>query len=135
MMLPTTTTPLTYPYFFSNFDIRGVFGVLMRICILSAAFIAAILIHAHAKINPKGFDILWRYFAWANQTIAIFAFAMITVYLRREKTVCYSTFARNVLYDGHFRLYFECEDWLQPFVSDKLCDCRCVDYLICDIRS
>nr|WP_236875942.1 carbon starvation CstA 5TM domain-containing protein [Clostridioides difficile] len=24
---------------------------------------------------------MWRYFPWSNQTIAIFAFAMITVYL------------------------------------------------------
>ena len=35
----------------------------------------------YAKINPNGFNILWRYFAWTNQTIAIFALAMISVYL------------------------------------------------------
>ena len=42
-------------------------------------FCAAILIFA--KVSASGFNILWRYFSWANQTIAIFAFAMITVYL------------------------------------------------------
>ena len=53
--------------------------------ILSAVifvFVAAILIFA--KLNANGFNILWRYFAWSNQTIAIFAFAMITVYLYKN---------------------------------------------------
>ena len=47
------------------------------------ALVATILIFA--KMNPKGFDILWRYFAWANQTISIFAFAMIAVYMMKKK--------------------------------------------------
>jgi len=34
-----------------------------------------------AKVNPNGFNVLWRYFAWSNQTIALFAFAIITIYL------------------------------------------------------
>ena len=34
-----------------------------------------------AKVDAKGFAILWRYFSWANETIAVFAFAMITVYM------------------------------------------------------
>jgi carbon starvation protein CstA len=34
-----------------------------------------------AKTDPNGFTILWRYFAWSNQTLAVFAFAIITVYL------------------------------------------------------
>ncbi len=37
-----------------------------------------------AKSDPKGFAILWRYFSWANETIAVFAFAMITVYMIRN---------------------------------------------------
>ena len=45
--------------------------------------VAAILIFA--KSNAEGFNVLWRYFAWANQTIACFAFAMITVYLLSDK--------------------------------------------------
>ena len=45
--------------------------------------VAAILVFA--KINTGGFNILWRYFAWANQTIAVFAFAMITIYMMRNK--------------------------------------------------
>jgi hypothetical protein len=39
ILIPTTTTPLIYPYFFVNLDTQGVGGVLMWIGILSAAFI------------------------------------------------------------------------------------------------
>ena len=40
ILIPTTTTPLIYPYFFVNLDTQGVGGVLMWIVILSAAFVA-----------------------------------------------------------------------------------------------
>jgi hypothetical protein len=40
ILIPTTTTPLIYPYFFVNVDTQGVPGVLMWIAILSAAFVA-----------------------------------------------------------------------------------------------
>jgi hypothetical protein len=40
ILIPTTTTPLIYPYFFVNLDTQGVPGVLMWIAILSAAFAA-----------------------------------------------------------------------------------------------
>ena len=34
-----------------------------------------------AKTDASGFALLWRYFSWANETIAVFAFAMIAVYM------------------------------------------------------
>ena len=40
ILIPTTTTPLIYPYFFVNLDTQGVPGVLMWFCILAAAFVA-----------------------------------------------------------------------------------------------
>ena len=40
VLIPGTTTPLIYPYFFVNLDTLGVGGVLMWIGILSAAFVA-----------------------------------------------------------------------------------------------
>lgn len=40
ILIPTTTTPLIYPYFFVNLETQGVSGVLMWIAILSVAFIA-----------------------------------------------------------------------------------------------
>ena len=39
ILIPTTTTPLIYPYFFVNLDTQGVTGVLMWIGILAAAFV------------------------------------------------------------------------------------------------
>ena len=40
ILIPTTTTPLIYPYFFVNLETQGVSGVLMWFGILSAAFVA-----------------------------------------------------------------------------------------------
>ena len=40
ILIPTTTTPLIYPYFFVNLETQGVPGVLMWIVILAAAFAA-----------------------------------------------------------------------------------------------
>lgn len=55
--------------------------VILSVCIFIP--VAAILVFA--KMNAQGFNVLWQYFAWANQTIAIFAFAMISLYLYKEK--------------------------------------------------
>ena len=38
-----------------------------------------------AKTDKSGFAMLWRYFSWANETIAVFAFAMIAVYMIQNK--------------------------------------------------
>ena len=40
ILIPTTSTPLIYPYFFVNLNTQGIPGVLMWIGILSAAFVA-----------------------------------------------------------------------------------------------
>jgi len=51
-----------------------------RVMISSVIFALVVVILVWAKISPSGFTILWRYFAWSNQTIALFAFAIITIY-------------------------------------------------------
>jgi len=56
-----------------------------RVILTLAMFIPVLAILIFAKLNASGFKILWRYFAWSNQTIAIFAFAAITVYLMAKK--------------------------------------------------
>ena len=43
------------------------------------ALVAAILVFA--KTNANGFNILWRYFAWSNQTLSLFAFLAISVWM------------------------------------------------------
>lgn len=52
-----------------------------RLAVTVAIFIPAIVILYYAKSSPAGFNILWRYFAFTNQGIAVFALAMISVYL------------------------------------------------------
>ena len=55
----------------------------LGVSLIIFAVVAAVLVFA--KVNSGGFNILWRYFAWANQTIAVFAFAMIAIYMIRHK--------------------------------------------------
>ena len=43
------------------------------------ALVAVILVFA--KSSPSGFNTLWRYFAWSNQTLSLFAFLCITVWM------------------------------------------------------
>ena len=45
--------------------------------------IVAIVLY-YAKTDKSGFALLWRYFSWANETIAVFAFAMIAVYMLKN---------------------------------------------------
>jgi carbon starvation protein CstA len=56
-----------------------------RLIISVVIFVLVAVLLFFAKLNAEGFNILWRYFAWANQVIAVFAFAMITVYMIRHK--------------------------------------------------
>ena len=56
-----------------------------RVILTLCMFVPVAAILVFAKLNAEGFNILWRYFAWSNQTIAVFAFAAITVYLMAKK--------------------------------------------------
>ena len=38
-----------------------------------------------AKSDTQGFNVLWRYFSWANETIAVFALTMIAMYMARNR--------------------------------------------------
>ncbi len=52
--------------------------LIVALCIF--AVVAVLLVWA--KSNPEGFNILWRYFSWANETIAFFGFTVIAVYMK-----------------------------------------------------
>ena len=57
ILIPTTTTPLIYPYFFVNLDTQGVSGVLMWIGILSVAFVVVgFLFFGIDKLGKKKLD-------------------------------------------------------------------------------
>ena len=35
--------------------------------------------------NPDGFNVIWQYFGWANQTLSVFTLWTLTVYLAQQK--------------------------------------------------
>ncbi|MEW8985464.1 MAG: carbon starvation CstA 5TM domain-containing protein, partial [Bacillus sp. (in: firmicutes)] len=51
----------------------------MGISVIIFAIAAVILVYS--KSSPGGFSLLWRYFGFTNQLIAVFALAMIAIYL------------------------------------------------------
>lgn len=60
-----------------------------RIGLTLAIFIPVAIVLVYSKLDPNGFNILWRYFSFANETCAVFAFALISVYLfgRRKPAI------------------------------------------------
>ena len=56
-----------------------------RLLIAIPIFIITLVFLIFSLIDANGFDVIWRYFAWANQLLATFTLWAITVYLRRNK--------------------------------------------------
>ena len=52
-----------------------------RVGLSLVIFIPVAVVLIYSKMDPSGFNVLWRYFSFANETCAVFAFALITVYL------------------------------------------------------
>ena len=52
-----------------------------RVMVGVVIFIPAIIILFYAKSDPAGFGILWRYFGFTNQFVAVFALGVVSVYL------------------------------------------------------
>ena len=57
ILIPTTSTPLIYPYFFVNLDTQGIPGVLKWIGILAAGFIViGFVFFGLDRIGKKKYD-------------------------------------------------------------------------------
>lgn len=56
-----------------------------RLIICIPIFVVTISILVFSFSNAEGFKIIWRYFAWCNQTLAVFTLWAITVYLVRTR--------------------------------------------------
>lgn len=59
----------------------------LYICIPLFLVTMGVLIYSLADAN--GFKIIWRYFAWSNQTLSVFTLWAITVYLVQQKKHAY----------------------------------------------
>ena len=56
-----------------------------RLYICIPMFLAAIALLLYSLSDAQGFDMIWRYFAWSNQTLSVFTLWAVTVYLVRAK--------------------------------------------------
>ena len=56
-------------------------NVRKRLTLAAVIFILVAVILVFAKSNAEGFNILWRYFAWSNQSLSLFAFLAISVWM------------------------------------------------------
>ena len=94
------------------------------------ATVAGVLFYA--KTDAQGFAILWRYFSWANETTVAFAFAMISVYMIKNKmpyamALIPGTFYMYIIssYILHARIGFNLP-WLVSYVVAAI---LCVAYV------
>ena len=60
-------------------------SIAKRLMICVPLFLVAIGILLYSQKDADGFDMIWRYFAWSNQTLAVFTLWALTVYLVLEK--------------------------------------------------
>ena len=67
---------------FLKIDQRPI-GKRLLVCI--PIFLLTIGVLVYSLTDAEGFKIIWRYFAWCNQTLSVFTLWAITVYLVREK--------------------------------------------------
>jgi carbon starvation protein CstA len=56
-----------------------------RLIICIPLFLVTMATLIYSLADADGFKIIWRYFAWSNQTLSVFTLWAITVYLVQEK--------------------------------------------------
>ena len=59
--------------------------IIKRIYICVPLFALAMALLYFNIANPDGFNVIWSYFGWANQTLAVFTLWMLTVFLVRAR--------------------------------------------------
>lgn len=57
-----------------------------RLLVAIPMFVVTAIILIYSLADTKGFDVIWRYFAWANQVLATVTLWSITVYLVKNKS-------------------------------------------------
>ncbi len=56
-----------------------------RLAVSLPIFAATIGILLYSLRDKEGFNVIWRYFAWSNQTLSVFTLWAVTVYLTQRK--------------------------------------------------
>lgn len=74
---------------FFHLDQKSI-GKRLLICI--PLFLVAIGVLLYSERDKDGFDMIWRYFAWCNQTLSVFTLWALTVYLVKEEKNYWITF-------------------------------------------
>lgn len=74
-----------------------------RIYICVPVFAVSLALLVWQIQNPDGFNTIWKYFGWANQTLAVFTLWTLTVYLAQEKKAYVLTLVPALFIDR--RLY------------------------------
>ena len=62
--------------------------IVKRLMIAVPMFAAVLLLLIWQLASPAGFQVLWQYFGWSNQTLSVFTLWTITVFLYKYKK-CY----------------------------------------------
>ncbi len=60
-------------------------SIAKRLLISVPLFAVCLLVLLWQMGNPNGFNVIWQYFGWSNQTLAVFTLWMLTVYLARSR--------------------------------------------------
>lgn len=55
-----------------------------RLHVCLPIFVVSIALLSWQSSNPDGFNVIWQYFGWSNQTLSVFTLWAITVYLVRK---------------------------------------------------
>ena len=61
-------------------------------------FVPAIVILVFAKTSPNGFNLLWQYFGFTNQFVALFTLAMATIYLMSKQKIVWIALIPGMFY-------------------------------------
>ena len=60
-------------------------SIASRLAISIPLFVITFFALFYSLRDKEGFNIIWRYFAWSNQTLAVFTLWAVTVYLTKHK--------------------------------------------------